>query len=58
MNLKKAKALRKQAGFHPTDERKYIRQQSDFDAERGIVHPIWNHPKTTRGVYLLLKANA
>ena len=50
MNLKKAKALRKQAGFHPTDERKYVRQQAKS--------PIWNHPKTTRGVYLLLKANA
>ena len=60
MNSKKAKALRKETGFHPKDPRQYV------ITHRVVHHPLVGHshyhetlansPATSRGRYQNLKS--
>lgn len=56
MNGKKARALRKQVGFKPSDERKYNAQVS-FDGLRMVSNPRTkvNHETSTRAKYQAAK---
>lgn len=60
MNVKKAKALRKVAKYHPTDERKYDTAKTYSFMGRVTEHKRTrvNHEKSKRAIYLELKRAA
>lgn len=55
MNAKKARTLRKAAGFHPTDERKQKQVKRLVSKTETVLGEISNDPDSTRAKYLELK---
>lgn len=58
MNSKKAKALRKQAGYHPTDKRHQIQVKKLISKTETRILRVENDPESTRAKYRALKAAA
>lgn len=55
MNQKKARALRKEAGYHPLDERKQIATKKLVSKTETKIHRINNDPQSSRAKYRELK---
>ena len=53
MNSKLAKAIRREAGYHPTDARKYLRVEKK--GLKGPVSHIVLDPESSRAKYRALK---
>lgn len=58
MNSKKARALRKEAGYHPKDERQQIEVKRVISKDEVRIHRVDNDPTTTRAKYRELKQAA
>lgn len=58
MNLKKARALRKEARFHPTDERRQNQVKRLISNSETLLGEITNDPQSTRFKYRELKKQA
>lgn len=58
MNSKKARALRKQAGYHPSDERPQIEVKKLVSKDETKIHRVDNCPSTSRHKYRALKASS
>lgn len=56
MNSKKARALRKEAGYHPTDKRPQIQVKKLVSKTETKIHRVDNDPSTSRAKYRALKS--
>lgn len=55
MNSKKARALRKEAGYHPKDARPQIATKKLISKTETKIHRINNDPESSRARYRALK---